>query len=114
HRHVQGNAAALGHHRAGADEPGEKRRQQQLPLYRADDAGRRVLPDHEPHLRRLPALAGRTLRPAGGTLMRMPDLTLASRAPGLDDRPLAKRVGLIILATDHTTEVDFQRMVASE
>ncbi|MGB3876695.1 MAG: ectoine utilization protein EutA [Shinella zoogloeoides] len=46
--------------------------------------------------------------------MRTPDLTLASRAPGLDDRPLAKRVGLIILATDHTTEVDFQRMVASE
>ncbi|WPE23508.1 ectoine utilization protein EutA [Shinella zoogloeoides] len=46
--------------------------------------------------------------------MRMTDLTLASRAPGLDDRPLAKRVGLIILATDHTTEVDFQRMVASE
>jgi len=46
--------------------------------------------------------------------MRMPDLTLASRAPKLDDRPLAKRVGLIILATDHTTEVDFQRMVASE
>nr|WP_318914358.1 ectoine utilization protein EutA [Shinella zoogloeoides] len=44
----------------------------------------------------------------------MTDLTLASRAPGLDDRPLAKRVGLIILATDHTTEVDFQRMVASE
>ena len=42
------------------------------------------------------------------------DLTLASRAPRLDDRPLEKRVGLIILATDHTTEVDFQRMVASE
>jgi len=42
------------------------------------------------------------------------DLTLASRAPKLDDRPLAKRVGLIILATDHTTEVDFQRMVASD
>jgi len=42
------------------------------------------------------------------------DLTLASRAPELDDRPLAKRVGLIILATDHTTEVDFQRMVASD
>jgi len=41
------------------------------------------------------------------------DLTLASRAPKLDDRPLEKRVGLIILATDHTTEVDFQRMVAS-
>jgi maleate isomerase len=41
-------------------------------------------------------------------------LTLASRAPKLDDRPLEKRVGLIILATDHTTEVDFQRMVASD
>ena len=39
---------------------------------------------------------------------------LASRAPRLDDRPLEKRVGLIILATDHTTEVDFQRLVASE
>ncbi len=33
--------------------------------------------------------------------------------PALDDRPLRKRVGLIILATDHTTEPDFQRMVAS-
>ncbi|MGJ7038538.1 maleate isomerase [Shinella sp. BE166] len=42
------------------------------------------------------------------------DLTLATRAPKLDERPLAKRVGLIILATDHTTEVDFQRMVANE
>jgi len=42
------------------------------------------------------------------------DLTLASRAPKLDDRPLEKRVGLIILATDHTSEVDFQRMVAGE
>ncbi|MDX3926012.1 MAG: ectoine utilization protein EutA [Shinella sp.] len=41
-------------------------------------------------------------------------LSLAARAPRLDDRPLEKRVGLIILATDHTTEVDFQRMVASE
>lgn len=42
------------------------------------------------------------------------DLTLASHAPKLDGRPLAKRIGLIILATDHTTEVDFQRMVASD
>jgi len=42
------------------------------------------------------------------------NLTLASRMPKLDERPLEKRVGLIILATDHTTEVDFQRMVASE
>ena len=38
----------------------------------------------------------------------------ASREPKLDDRPIARRVGLIILATDHTTEVDFQRLVASE
>lgn len=42
----------------------------------------------------------------------MPELTLAARSPKLDERPLEKRVGLIILATDHTTEVDFQRMVA--
>ena len=34
--------------------------------------------------------------------------------PVLDDRPLEKRVGLIILATDHTSEVDFSRMVASD
>lgn len=32
--------------------------------------------------------------------------------PALDARPLKKRVGLIILSTDHTTEPDFQRMVA--
>jgi maleate isomerase len=43
----------------------------------------------------------------------MPDLILAERRPVLDDRPLQSRIGLIILATDHTTEVDFQRMVAS-
>lgn len=42
------------------------------------------------------------------------DINLASRKPRLDDRPLAKRIGLVILATDHTTEVDFQRMVANE
>jgi maleate isomerase len=42
------------------------------------------------------------------------EINVASRAPSLDDRPLAKRIGLIILATDHTTEVDFQRMVANE
>lgn len=42
------------------------------------------------------------------------DLILASRVPKLDDRPMDKRIGLIILATDHTTEVDFQRIVASE
>lgn len=26
---------------------------------------------------------------------------------GFDDRPIAKRIGLVILATDHTTEPDF-------
>ncbi|SCW89790.1 maleate isomerase [Rhizobium mongolense subsp. loessense] len=41
------------------------------------------------------------------------DILTASRRPRLDERPLEKRVGLVILATDHTTEVDFQRMVAS-
>ncbi|PII39148.1 arylmalonate decarboxylase [Sinorhizobium meliloti CCBAU 01290] len=41
-------------------------------------------------------------------------LSLAARRPRLDDRPLDKRIGLVILATDHTTEVDFQRMVASD
>ncbi|EYR77616.1 ectoine utilization protein EutA [Shinella sp. DD12] len=42
------------------------------------------------------------------------DIQIASRAPELDERPIEKRVGLIILATDHTTELDFQRMVARE
>ncbi|AWI59870.1 ectoine utilization protein EutA [Sinorhizobium fredii] len=41
-------------------------------------------------------------------------LSLAPRAPRLDDRPVDKRIGLVILATDHTTEVDFQRLVASD
>ncbi|WEX75783.1 ectoine utilization protein EutA [Sinorhizobium numidicum] len=41
-------------------------------------------------------------------------LSLAARTPRLDHRPLDKRIGLIILATDHTTEVDFQRLVASD
>lgn len=34
--------------------------------------------------------------------------------PRLDARPLKKRIGLVILATDHTTEVDFQRLVAGD
>jgi maleate isomerase len=41
------------------------------------------------------------------------EIKLASRQPVLDDRPFAKRIGLVILATDHTTEPDFVRMVAS-
>lgn len=40
--------------------------------------------------------------------------SLAPRRPELDPRPLARRVGLIALATDHTSEPDFRRMVANE
>ncbi|MEO9336178.1 ectoine utilization protein EutA [Mesorhizobium sp. SB112] len=43
-----------------------------------------------------------------------PIIRLADLAPVLDDRPLRKRIGLIILATDHTSEPDFARMVSSE
>lgn len=43
-----------------------------------------------------------------------PDIRLYPDRPALDLRPLEKRVGLIILATDHTTEPDYRRMVASE
>ncbi len=42
------------------------------------------------------------------------DINLHGRKPRLDERPLEKRIGLVILSTDHTTEVDFQRMVASD
>lgn len=44
----------------------------------------------------------------------VPKIQVSTRPPVLDDRPKPKRVGLIILATDHTTEPDFQRMVARE
>ncbi|MBZ9797310.1 ectoine utilization protein EutA [Mesorhizobium sp. ES1-4] len=44
----------------------------------------------------------------------LPEIKVYPNRPALDDRPLARRVGLIILATDHTTEPDFRRMVASE
>ncbi|OHV83259.1 ectoine utilization protein EutA [Mesorhizobium sp. ORS 3428] len=44
----------------------------------------------------------------------LPEIQLASSRPALDARPLEKRVGLVALATDHTSEVDFRRMVASE
>jgi maleate isomerase len=43
-----------------------------------------------------------------------PDIRLYPERPALDPRPMEKRVGLIILATDHTTEPDYRRMVASE
>jgi maleate isomerase len=42
------------------------------------------------------------------------EIGTASRAPKLENRPLQKRIGLIILATDHTSEPDFARMVASD
>ncbi|SDA98308.1 ectoine utilization protein EutA [Mesorhizobium qingshengii] len=44
----------------------------------------------------------------------LPEIKVYPKRPVLDDRPLERRVGLIILATDHTTEPDFRRMVASE
>ncbi|PRD44926.1 ectoine utilization protein EutA [Phyllobacterium phragmitis] len=43
------------------------------------------------------------------TTIRRTDLPL-----DYDARPIEKRIGLIILATDHTTEPDFRRMVASD
>src|SRR5215472_14362399 len=42
------------------------------------------------------------------------DIQSAQRAPRLDERALEKRIGLVILATDHTTEPDFAALVASE
>lgn len=44
----------------------------------------------------------------------LPEIKIHTTRPVLDDRPLEKRVGLIILATDHTSEPDFRRMVASD
>ncbi|MGH6862056.1 MAG: ectoine utilization protein EutA, partial [Phyllobacterium sp.] len=42
----------------------------------------------------------------------IPEIRQTALPLDFDDRPLQKRVGLLILATDHTTEPDFQRMVA--
>jgi maleate isomerase len=42
------------------------------------------------------------------------EIRLHPTHPPLDARPLQKRVGLVILATDHTTEPDYRRMVAGE
>jgi len=42
------------------------------------------------------------------------DIRLRPTKPPLDARPLARRVGLLILATDHTSEPDYARMVAGE
>jgi len=42
------------------------------------------------------------------------DIRLREKKPPLDDRPLLRRIGLLILATDHTSEPDYARMVASD
>lgn len=42
------------------------------------------------------------------------DIRLREMKPPLDARPLARRIGLLILATDHTSEPDYARMVAGE
>jgi maleate isomerase len=44
----------------------------------------------------------------------LPEIRVYPKRPALDARPLDMRIGLIILATDHTSEPDFRRMVASE
>jgi len=41
----------------------------------------------------------------------LPEIEVCQRRPALDERPLAKRIGLIVLATDHTPEPDYQRML---
>jgi maleate isomerase len=44
----------------------------------------------------------------------MPEIRRLEAIPPLDAYPLEKRVGLIVLSTDHTSEPDFRRMVAGE
>ncbi|WAP69727.1 ectoine utilization protein EutA [Jiella pelagia] len=43
-----------------------------------------------------------------------PDITTAKTPLAFDARAIDKRVGLILLATDHSTEADFARLVASD
>jgi maleate isomerase len=40
------------------------------------------------------------------------DIRIPARAPRLDPRPVAHRIGLVALSTDHTIEVDFARILA--
>ncbi len=42
-----------------------------------------------------------------------PLLRRLDATPTLDDRPFPRRVGLVVLATDHTSEDDFRRLVAA-
>ncbi len=61
-----------------------------------------------------PALARRALFPGGGELMR-PLSPSRLRAQAASRRSAARQADRPrILATDHTTEVDFQRIVASD
>ena len=41
-----------------------------------------------------------------------PARRIPARAPRLDPRPVAHRIGLVALSTDHTIEVDFARILA--
>lgn len=41
----------------------------------------------------------------------MTEIHVAPRKPRLDDRPLPHRIGLVALATDHTSEVDYAQML---
>lgn len=41
-------------------------------------------------------------------------ITRADTPLRFDDRPVPRRVGLVVLATDHSSEPDFRRMVAGE
>jgi maleate isomerase len=42
----------------------------------------------------------------------MTEITISPTQPRLDPRPVARRVGLVALSTDHTIEVDFARILA--
>ncbi|WP_415233422.1 ectoine utilization protein EutA [Pseudorhodobacter sp.] len=42
----------------------------------------------------------------------MTEIQQSSRKSRLDDRPVAHRIGLVALSTDHTSEVDYARMLA--
>ena len=42
----------------------------------------------------------------------MSEILVSPRKPVLDDRPVRHRIGLVALATDHTSEVDYARMLA--
>lgn len=41
----------------------------------------------------------------------MTEIQISTRSPRLDPRPVAHRVGLVALSTDHTSEVDYARIL---